>query len=667
MPTAADPLRLAWAILLCVFPAAAAYRFSRRTNPPIPAVADALLFAYAIQYLAIVPAGLAGFLTPTTISSTALALSAALLLLPRGSEDGRERNHSSFIIRHSSLTRPILLASLFFTVGYLAAYIYDTRYLPPLATDALAYHLPASVQWLQHHRIDLLPTWFFNPANTFSPLAGSVFITWLIAPLGSDVLARFVQIGPIFLIFFAILDLNPRHLAISAIVALAAVLSRPMLAEGILPKDDLFVAAFFIVAVANLSTEKLRSPLAPWRLGIFLGLLLATKYTAILSAGLLLIAADAPFRAGWRKRQWIIFLAVAFLLAAPWYMRNLILTGNPLYPIHVPLLPFPSMFIATRSLNLRSIDGLVNALAAGYFALPAILWILLTLFWLIAFFRSVKSLVRDSQRRLILVAAPVGIALFALFSPYPEVRFILPEIILLFAAIPIALAGEPALGALALIPAIISIATSFAPSHRIEIAQYTTVAAIVALVGISLWRLDVDRLGLWRGVPRVSASLALVAAFLAFNHWTDYLETYRQTIPTYWQVLYDDQGQLWSRLDADAPPDATIAYTNQFMIYPLYGFGHRRKVLYVPPHSNLKIQDLKLPERLPGEQISLAATAAANANPDRAAWLQNLRDSKAQYLIAGPDAPEVSFADSDPEEFQPLFRNSAGFIYKIAR
>src|SRR5208282_915919 len=155
----------------------------------------------------------------------------------------------------ATLDQAVLLACLCFLIGFLGASIHYQAFLPPLATDSLAYHLPAAVQLIHHGRIDLFQTSFFNPANTYSPLAGSVFIAWLLAPLGNDAFARFVEVGPLLLLFFALIDLARQTrstAALASLVALAAVISRPFIAQSTLAKDDLFVAAFFTLLVANL-------------------------------------------------------------------------------------------------------------------------------------------------------------------------------------------------------------------------------------------------------------------------------------------------------------------------------------------------------------------------------------------------------------------------------
>src|SRR6185503_2634809 len=111
-----------------------------------------------------------------------------------------------------------------------------------ISSDALTYHLPAAVQWLQSGRLSLYESWFYNPANSYSPLAGSTFIAWLMAPMGNDVLARFVQVGPLILLFVALINVLRGAgvgAATAAVLALGAVTARPFLSQTIIAKDDL--------------------------------------------------------------------------------------------------------------------------------------------------------------------------------------------------------------------------------------------------------------------------------------------------------------------------------------------------------------------------------------------------------------------------------------------
>lgn len=152
-----------------------------------------------------------------------------------------------------------------------------------LSNDAMTYHFPAATQWLQRGRIELFQTWFFNPANTYSPLAGSVFITWLMIPFGNDVMARFVEVPALLCVGIAMyrlcrqMDATPLT---AGLVASAAVLARPVFEPCMMAKDDLFVAFFFVAALVAMSPDLAKGRWGAWRLGMAIGLLLATKYTA---------------------------------------------------------------------------------------------------------------------------------------------------------------------------------------------------------------------------------------------------------------------------------------------------------------------------------------------------------------------------------------------------
>ena len=245
-------------------------------------------------------------------------------------------------------------------VGYFIGLIYQQSDAPVLGDDSLTYHLPAAATWLQTGHIGLYNTWFFNPANTYSPLAGSMFIAWLLAPLGCDAAAHYAQMPALILAMLAIIQIARSlqvRIPVAALAATAALLSRPFISESILVKDDVFLAAFFLAAIAGCSRDRLKDSLGPWRIGAAVGLFFATKYTALLTAPLLLLVIDAPFRAGWRMKHWLIAAAVAAVLAGLWYLRNTILTGNPLYP--VPLIVgghtiLKGLFVPIRSTEMMA-------------------------------------------------------------------------------------------------------------------------------------------------------------------------------------------------------------------------------------------------------------------------------------------------------------------------
>jgi len=657
---ATEQVRLLWAAMLVALPLACGYRFARRFSTPAAAAADAILIAGLIQYACVGAAGLVGMLSPAFLTAEALVF-CAVLWIGTGCV-----TPVSIPPATTARERRIVFAICLGAMGMMAALVFSQRLFPPLATDAITYHLPAAVVWLQEKRISLFQTWFFNPANTYSPLAGSMFAAWLMAPMGNDALARFVQVMPWALILFSLMtlcrDCGAPSMA-AALAAVGAVLSRPFLSESILAKDDLFVAAFFISAVAGLSRGRISGRFAAARVGIAIGLMLATKYTALMSLPILLLAVDAPLRAKWQWRHWTVAACAVLIIAGPWYVRNLIRWGNPLFPIRINLLGWrlPGLLPPIHVPELRTAGGLWTVITGGYYSLRPILLILLSASLLIT---MKQLLVRDPVIRMIVLGPPLGILIFAMCSPQPEVRFLLPAFVLLFASCAIALPRCWSI-ALSATVTVVAITTSFSAGNAGRITHLAMWGVAVALIGTLLRRIEIDALRLRRPILTVLAAIVVFAAIIF--HWNAYLSDYRDSRMAVWQSIYPGPGEMWNFASDHIPADVTIAYSNQFMIYPLYGFDQQRNVVYAPVRRGATVSTLTIATNANETDLNELATRAANVNADLAAWRENLRSTGAQYLVIGnqTNAPEFAWASVDSADFQKIFQNSAAAIFRI--
>jgi hypothetical protein len=140
---------------------------------------------------------------------------------------------------------------------------------------------------------------------------------------------------------------------------------------------------------------------------------------------------------------------------------------------------------------------------------------------------------------------------------------------------------------------------------------------------------------------------------------------------------YARLADAWVFIRNQIPPDQTLAYANTYYIYPLYGFDLSRRVVRASLRADrLHLHDLPhIPQPLPGERIGQAVVRNIIADPDRQAWLANLRRSGAKYLLIAkadltglpeaPPPPELSFARDDPARFQMIFENDAAVVYRI--
>jgi hypothetical protein len=489
-----------------------------------------------------------------------------------------------------------------------------------------------------------------------------------------------VQAPALLLIFFGVVQLCTRlavRTSVAAIIAAAAVLSRPLFSQTILTKDDLFVTGFFVAAVASLAPERLRDRLGPWRIGVALGLMLATKYTALMSLPILLLAADASFRAGWRGKDRALGAALVVLLAGPWFLRNIWLTGNPIYPIDTLL--FDGLFNTIRSQRLGTLAGVRAALAEGYFSLPLLQWAALGLAWLGSIIFQSPRITSEPVVRLTVLGPLLGIGLFLLASPYDEIRFIYPSLVLLFACVALAVRSAP-LVAQIIVAAILlqmSLATNFRLERLKEILPSVAIALLILAIMVIGWRLVTQ--------PKArKAGLAIVGVFLAcwiFINWTAYVRAQRDVSTLFWadeqRSPYAPLGQAWEFVRTELPPDAKLAYANTFYVYPLYGYDLNRPVMYAPVRARVKhIHDLlKIAEPLSGERIVPAVVRHTALNADKRVWMQNLRSAGVKYLLVGkqdltdadrPAQPiELTFAEQDRAQFRPLFDNPAAAVYEI--
>jgi hypothetical protein len=631
--------------------------------------------------------GLFGILNPLTIAVTTLALAAALFFAPARAPLAPTTATSN------RLDRRALLLCTCFALGYAGSAAVQQAFSPVLANDAITYHFPAAVHWLQTGRISLFETWYFNPANTYSPLAGSTFIAWWIAPLGTDVIARHEQFWAVALIYFASLRLA-RALgarpAVAALVATALVLSQPILRQSISEKDDLYLAAFFACAAAACAPDRLRDSLGPWRLGVALGLLLATKYTALFALPPLLLAIDAPKRSGWRPRHYAIALAAAALVAGPWYLRNTLLAGNPLYPIRIEIAGhtiLPGLFSTTRSTQLHGITGLWTVLTQRQQSLPPVPAIALLLACVVAVARTGRQLRTNTLLRSCLLGPPVTLIIFWLSSPFPEARFALPALLLAFAATALAISTlirpGAAQGAACLLLIVLCAATGIGGLTGIPIADFLTGAAIVTAAGLLIaWLLALFPAHRPRLVAALLLLLLLPAAAWVYVNWGLFLRsahTYALTDLEYptptksqYKLWYGDAADVWRFIDDKLPANEPLAYANTHFIHPMYGFRHTRPLVYVPTRRGvIHLRDLPpVPGKLSGEQVFPIFAAALTADTDEPGWLERLGASGATHLVvfhqpALPDPPELRIAQAHPDRFTPVFKNQAATVFEL--
>ncbi|HZL33989.1 MAG TPA: hypothetical protein VFC78_01685 [Tepidisphaeraceae bacterium] len=737
-----DELRLALVLLLNVAVLASAWRFARRRGEGgmLQAACDALLLDFLVQYAAVALPGVCGVFCVSTMSAVALVAAAILwfgaertrddAIFPdrwrRGASgrcvgsasadavgppgysasaeadptksDGASstlRRIVSLNTKHPDTSHLFLLACTLFVIGYLGGYGYLLRLIPPTATDSLVYHLPTAVQWIQTGRLGIYPTWYWNPAASYSPATGSIFMAWWMAPAANDVFVRYVQIPPLMLVFFVaarMCRVMGCGRSLAGLIAVAAALSRPLFSEAMIPKDDLYVTAFVASAVLAFTRQSLSDRLGPWRAGVALGFVLASKYTALLACPVFLFLMDAPFRARWKPRHFLIAFGIIIVMAGPWYLRNLLLTGNPLYPVDVRLagLHWQGLFGTERDRQLRSAAGVWKMLAETYNSIPLALIVALATGWLWACVAGGRALLRDPLPRVCVIGSAATLLIFLITSPHHEVRYIFPLIVLWFAAIGMALErglrNQRAQLAFAGALAAICVATSFntiSYQHgKIHlsftlisvVATLTLTAALLAGLG-TLLMLSTKRLrppARYRALA--DAAVMAGAVVLAYINWHAYVQDYRDQRMAIWAspTAYPRQGPTWAFVDKHIPAGATIAYANTYFVYPYYGFDYRHRLVYAPTRAGLHdfVHFPRMGDRVPGDAIVETMTAVMDGDSDRATWMANLRAAGAGWLVVAKhdldaDPPELKFAGRDSRRFVKVYEDPASVVFQF--
>ena len=208
--------------------------------------------------------------------------------------------------------------------------------------DAVAYHLLGPRVWLRDAVIRPVP----DNCHTAFPQTAEVLFAALLS-IGGDRAPGVFAVLPLGLFLLAVAALARRAGlgGYGAWWCMALVVSMPAVYAGARTGFiDVWYASLVMAAVILLLD--LRWPADFAALGLFCGLAMGTKYTGLLVApALALTSAYLWKKSGHRNGReflahWMLAGGVACLVASPFYLRNWILLGSPIYPTPEALLRF---------------------------------------------------------------------------------------------------------------------------------------------------------------------------------------------------------------------------------------------------------------------------------------------------------------------------------------
>ena len=215
-------------------------------------------------------------------------------------------------------------------------------WVPPVSRDALTHHLAVPKLYLQHGGMVELPHIGFS----YFPM--NLDLLYLI-PLyfGNDILPKFIHFAFGLLtagIIFKYLKkrLNKNYWMLGALVFL----SIPVILKlSITVYVDLGLVFFTTAALIYLFKWNKAPSVKRYLIisAVFCGLALGTKYNGLVALALLTLfvpfmylkSNDATGQSQLKALGWMtVYFVVALIVFSPWMIRNLIWTGNPVFPLY---------------------------------------------------------------------------------------------------------------------------------------------------------------------------------------------------------------------------------------------------------------------------------------------------------------------------------------------
>jgi len=602
------------------------------------------------------------------------------------------RRHA--IIQHRPFGKADWIACPLILIGAMAA----THALlnPQYDFDVLYYHLFVPAQWAQSGRISIVPIGFGEFAPSYYPYATELYYLSLLIPMGNDHLARGGQILFYVELMAAAVALGRelRMKPAARIAAAGCVALTPALAwqAGTANVDLAFTA--HLVAVVLFSIRLARRPSAGDAAGLILaiGLSIGTKMLAFpfllaLSPLWARAVASAVRRARRHTRLQPSELASisasvigAAWIGGFWYVRNWLVTGNPLYPLQVSVggvTFFDGVFDRAAMINSPfnqsrfGWEGLQNVMQ-DVLRMPA---------WTLGPAASLASTTSHLGARLVLVAL-VAATLLSLGSPRFRVRFALPwlplsilAMLLLFwwnvpYQVPrflwpaLALALIAVFATLSRLPAVAARAAMllFAGAWlALTIGEFastivTTIGVAVAAAGIVLFWLQSRPV---KSTQIEVVGAGVIAIWTSMWHVASAGDPVRQA--NHRHPRWRSFGDTWAWVDAHTDGH-TLAYAGHNIPYFLLGPKLRNRVMYVQAsgepawgYHNFARQ----PAARSLGRPNVTDFAANRLTMDGQLWLRRLAAEQVDYVVVsrlfrGPSVSHRHDRDAFPIERQWL-------------
>jgi hypothetical protein len=208
---------------------------------------------------------------------------------------------------------------------------------PEVGKDALIYHLGVPKMFLEHHGI------YFIPGNVFAnyPFFGEMLYIWGLSVSG-EVTAKGIHFDMALLILFSMWKFSKRYFPDNRFTSLSLLIffTIPSVFQNAhVAYCDLTLAFYtFVAGYAFLNWFNTKETLWIILCGVFSGIAMSIKFGGLylpLSGCLGILWGCRRQKISSKKaiRLFSLYILFTFIAGAPFYLKNWVMTGNPLYPL----------------------------------------------------------------------------------------------------------------------------------------------------------------------------------------------------------------------------------------------------------------------------------------------------------------------------------------------
>jgi len=304
-----------------------------------------------VVYLVIAATGIAGILSPLGVSIFLLVLTFAVTLLAwmKGKSAHRLEIRRSSILRDDELKKVIFGFSLILFSGFAAEWLVKSLALGTyFGPDDLVYHAGVSARWIVDGRISVVPYSY----QAYYPFNAELLSIWYMLPFRTDAFASLTSLYwgsmAVCALYVMYRSLNFSRVSFFLVAALflgstgvqGSSVQRILqsFAANDLAGPALLLGAFALLFSTAESPRRERN-VAGLYCGLMVGFAVGTKISfapAVLIIGIwLLLSRTGAFTLKQRTANTVLFLCGVILTGGLWYVRNLFITGNPLFPAEI--------------------------------------------------------------------------------------------------------------------------------------------------------------------------------------------------------------------------------------------------------------------------------------------------------------------------------------------